>query len=154
MKRFMNKKVAVIGLTAGLLLGGAGAAFAYWTNSGSGNGSALTGAPTGTVTVNQTSTITAMYPGDTQTLSGNFTNTGAGAVKVGSVTATIGTLPGGCVAGDFSIGGTAPVNAEIAVGSGVGSWTGLTITMNDTALNQDSCQLSTIPIVYSVSAAS
>ncbi len=32
MKRFMNKKVAAIGLAAGLALGAAGAAFAYFTH--------------------------------------------------------------------------------------------------------------------------
>ena len=34
MKRFMNKKVMAIGLAAGLTLGAAGAAFAYFTTSG------------------------------------------------------------------------------------------------------------------------
>ncbi len=33
MKRFMNKKVATIGLAAGLALGAAGAAFAYFTRT-------------------------------------------------------------------------------------------------------------------------
>ena len=32
MKRFMNKKVAAIGLAAGLALGAAGAAFAYFSD--------------------------------------------------------------------------------------------------------------------------
>ena len=36
MKRFMNKKVVAIGLAAGLTLGAAGAAFAYFTSTGSG----------------------------------------------------------------------------------------------------------------------
>ena len=34
MKRFMNKKVAAIGLAAGLALGVAGGAFAYFTTTG------------------------------------------------------------------------------------------------------------------------
>jgi len=42
MKRFMNKKVAAIGLAAGLALGAAGAAFAYFTSSGTGTGTAAT----------------------------------------------------------------------------------------------------------------
>ncbi len=44
MKRFMNKKVATIGLAAGLALGAAGAAFAYYTATGQGNGTATAGA--------------------------------------------------------------------------------------------------------------
>ena len=39
MKRFMNKKVVAIGLAAGITLGGAGAAFAYFTHSGQVTGS-------------------------------------------------------------------------------------------------------------------
>ena len=43
MKRFMNKKVAAIGLAAGLALGAAGAAFAYFTTAGQGTGNASVG---------------------------------------------------------------------------------------------------------------
>lgn len=43
MKRFMNKKVATIGLAAGLALGAAGAAFAYFTTTGSGSGDTTAG---------------------------------------------------------------------------------------------------------------
>ena len=43
MKRFMNKKVVAIGLAAGITLGGAGAAFAYFTSTGNGTGSATVG---------------------------------------------------------------------------------------------------------------
>jgi hypothetical protein len=39
----MNKKVAAIGVAAGLVLGGAGAAFAYFTTSSTGAGSASVG---------------------------------------------------------------------------------------------------------------
>ena len=40
MKRFINKKVVAIGVAAGLVLGGAGAALAGWSTTGSGSGSA------------------------------------------------------------------------------------------------------------------
>ena len=43
MKRFMNKKVAAIGLAAGLALGVAGGAFAYFTRPVSGTGRRRTG---------------------------------------------------------------------------------------------------------------
>ncbi len=87
-------------------------------------------------------------------LTGTFSNTNPGSVKVGTVTATIGTLPTGCVAGDFTITGTGVVNAEIPNGSDVGSWSGISIQMIDTGSNQDACETQTIPITYSVSAAS
>jgi hypothetical protein len=58
------------------------------------------------------------------------------------------------VAGDFTITGTGVVNAEINAGSNVGAWSGITLAMNDTAANQDACKSQTIPVSFSVSAAS
>ena len=148
-----NKKAVAIGLSAGLALGMSGLALAYWTSSGTGSGSASTGTTVG-VTVNQTTVVSGLYPGDAAVaLTGTFDNTNAGSVKVGTVTATIGTLPGGCVSGDFTITGTGVVNAEIPHGTAVGAWSGITIQMNDTAINQDGCKTQTIPITYAVSAA-
>ena len=43
MKRFMNKKVAVVGLTVALVMGVGGAAFAYFSSTGGGTGSAGVG---------------------------------------------------------------------------------------------------------------
>jgi hypothetical protein len=62
MKRFMNKKVAAIGLGAGLALGVAGGAFAYFQTSGSGQGSTTAGTA-GSVAL-QASIAGAIVPGD------------------------------------------------------------------------------------------
>ena len=149
----ISRKGLVFGVSAGVALGLTGAAFAYWTTTGTGSGTGATGT-TVAVTVNQTTVVTGLYPGDTPVaLSGNFTNTNSGAVKVGTVSAVIGTLPSGCVTGDFTIAGTGVVNAEIPSGTSVGAWSGITIQMNDTLLNQDTCKTQTIPITYTVSAA-
>jgi hypothetical protein len=61
MKRFMNKKVAAIGLAAGLALGAAGIAAAYFTSTGNGTGSASVGTATNWSVVQASSTGT-MYP--------------------------------------------------------------------------------------------
>lgn len=61
-KRFMNKKVVAIGLAAGITLGGAGAAFAYFTTSGTGSGSTAAGSA-GTVSLSA-SIAGAIVPGD------------------------------------------------------------------------------------------
>ncbi|HWA68078.1 MAG TPA: hypothetical protein VG899_17075 [Mycobacteriales bacterium] len=151
MRKINNKKKAAAILGGGALaLTSGGIALAYWTSTGSGSGTAATGSVQN-VAVVQTSTSSGLYPGGSVTLSGDFNNTNSGKVYVGTVTATLGTLPEGCVAGDFTITGTAPVNAEIAPGSGVGAWTGITLTMNDTSSNQDACKSQTIPVTYSVS---
>lgn len=135
------------------------AAYAYWTAGGSGTGSAATGNTT-PITVNQTSTVTGLYPGATPTaLSGNFTNTNSGAVYVGSVTASVHTFSSqtditkpACTQADFAIGGTATVNANVPAGTGVGSWSGLTIQLTNGAGNQDNCKnLSSLQIDYTAS---
>lgn len=147
MKR--NKKTTAI-LTVALLTV-AGGAYGYWTTTGSGSGSAATGTVVG-VTVNQTSLVTGLYPGGpAQSITGTFNNSNSGAVYVTAVTAVLGTLPSGCVPADFTIAGTAPVNANIASGSGVGTWTGLTIAMNNTPVSQDGCKSATIPLVLASS---
>ena len=60
MRKPSKKALAV--LTTAALLAGGGTAFAYWTNPGTGSGTATTGnnAP---ITVNQSSVVTGMAPG-------------------------------------------------------------------------------------------
>jgi len=140
-------KVAAV--TVGVTLIG-GVAFAYWTTTGSGGGSASTGTVV-PVVVNQTATITGLAPGlAAETLSGTFDNPNAGPVYIGSVTATVtGTDKAGCTASDYTIAGTAPVNAEIPSGNGVGSWSGLTIRFNNKpTVNQDACKTATVTLAY------
>ena len=146
--RFHKKTVAIA--AAVLLIVGGGAAFAYWTNSGSGTGQATTGSNQ-TIVVHQTSTVTGLAPGlPAQTLSGNFDNPNTSPVYVTSVTASItGTDKTGCDASDYTIAGSAPVAAEVPAGSAVGSWTGLTIAFNNKpAINQDACKDAVVAIAY------
>jgi hypothetical protein len=56
MKRFMTKKVLVVGVVVAVLLGVGGAAFAWWSSSGAGTGSAPVGTASPFV-INQTGTI-------------------------------------------------------------------------------------------------
>jgi hypothetical protein len=149
------KKLAV----TAVLLAIAASAYAYWTSSGTGTGSAGTGTTTG-ITVNQTSTVTGLYPGGpAQALSGNFTNTNAGAVVVASVNATIssvtkavGAPAGACTAADYTLSGfpttTVTPTAGIPSGTGVGTWSGGTIAMVNSAGNQDGCKGATVNISY------
>jgi len=157
-----TKKKVAAGAAAAALLASTGVAAAYWTQGGSGDGSAATG-DTVAVTVNQTTEVSDLYPGgDAVTLSGDFDNTNDGPVKVGSVTVVVDEdfseqadeAKPACTADDFEIGGSAPVNAEIEKGTGVGSWTGLTIKLVNSETNQDNCKgLSAVPLVYSVTPA-
>lgn len=145
-KRFSKKWVAIS--TAGLLVIGGGA-FAYWSNVGSGPGTATTGTNL-SVVVNQTSTVSGLAPGlPAQSLSGNFDNPNSGPVFVTAVTAVVtGTDKTGCTATDYTIAGTAPVGAEIPAGPGVGAWTGLTIQFNNKGTNQDACKNAAVTLSY------
>jgi hypothetical protein len=154
-----NKRLAGFFLAGAATLSGMGVAAAYWTASGGGTGNATSGT-TQTVTVNQTTTVSGMYPGDTVALTGNFNNPNPGKVYITAVTASIGTFSsqtaGGlpaCTQADFSITGTSNTPGEIASGNNVGSWSGLSITLIDNPTgNQNNCQnLTTIPITYSAS---
>ncbi len=152
-----RKRAATLGALAVIAVG---TAFAFWTMGGSGTGSASAQNPTTNLVVNQTTTLAAMYPGDSaQTISGNFNNTNTGPVYAGTVTASIasvtkatGAPTGTCDATDFTLATPAmTVNAEVPVGSGQGSWTGATIKFNNKATNQDACKGATVSLAYAIS---
>lgn len=151
--RRIGKRAITIVVGATVLLASAGIAFAYWTNTGSGTGTASTGT-NAAVVVNQTSTVTGLAPGlPAQSLSGNFDNPNAGPIHVAAVTAAVtGTDKVGCDATDYSIAGTATVNADVPAGDDVGTWSGLTIQFNNKpGANQDACKNAVVAIAYTSS---
>lgn len=150
-----TKKFIAIAAVTGVLLAGAGVAYAYWTAGGSGTGTAETGTSE-VVTVNQVSVISDLRPGGVaQELSGTFDNPNDTPVYVTSVTVSISSVTGGdgaCTAADYVLtGATMAVGAEIAAGNGVGAWSGATIAFdNDPLVNQDGCKNATVNLTYSV----
>ncbi len=152
-RSFALAVVAVLALTGG--------AIAYWTASGAGTGTGDAAGAQQALTVNQTTSLAAMYPGDSaQTLSGDFDNANPGPIRVGTVTVSIasvtkavGAVAGTCDASDFTLAGAAmTVNAEVPNGDGQGSWSGATIKFNNKAgANQDQCKGATVSLSYSTS---
>ncbi len=153
-----KKRAAAVGAAAALCLIGGTTAFAYWTTSGSGVGSAATG-NTVPVTINATNAaITGLYPGGpARALSGNFDNTNPGKVYIGQVSVAISSistpqansgLPA-CTSDDFTLVNATATNGEIASGTGVGAWSGASIAMKDTAANQDNCKGVTVNLAFS-----
>ena len=156
MKKNKRRGTKVVALAAALVLAG-GAAFAWWTAGGSGTGSASTGDVAG-ITVNQTSTITGLYPGGSAvSLAGNFTNGNSGAVHVAQVSVAVqdgwsvqaDTAKPACTAGDFVLVQPAATNADVPSGTGVSSWGGASIRLTNSAANQDNCKNVSVPLVYS-----
>jgi hypothetical protein len=83
MKRFMNKKLLVVGVAVAVLLGVGGAAFAYFTSTGSGTGSAAVGTSTNLV-IHQLGPI---YDSTLSPLPGNMPSLGfdaTGAYELGN----------------------------------------------------------------------
>ena len=169
MKRFINKKVAAIGLAAGLVLGGAGAAFAYFTSTGSGTGTATTGSATNwTVSVPSTThtdltPVSTIGTGPSDTLSYSITNAGTGfqnlataTISVASVTAGPVSGPNACTANDFSVGGElAGVTHVTTIGTDeagtspgpAGVYNGtVSLQLVDNGQNQDQCQGATVTL--------
>lgn len=149
-RSFLRHKIAALGATCFLLA--AVGAYAYWTTAGSGSGSAATGTTDG-LTVNQTSTLTPLYPGGAaQPLSGDFDNPNDGPIRVATVTVSLGSIegsPAGCSIADYQINDPiATVDADIDPGYGMGSWSGPSLEMLDTAGDQNGCQDVTVNLVY------
>src|SRR5262245_27906514 len=87
-----KRGLKVAAIAGGLVLVG-GVAFAFWTQSGSGVGSARTANTTG-ITVNQTGDpVSGLGPGVAALpLGGDFTNNNTSTVHVSSVTVTIASI--------------------------------------------------------------
>jgi hypothetical protein len=149
-----TKKTKIAVLTAALVIGASGTAYAYWSQLGAGAGGATTGT-TSAVVVNQTNTVTGLYPGGpAQALSGNFNNPNSGPVTVGLVSATVtATSVTGCLSTWYSITGTgSPATQVIPAGTAQGAWSGLSVSLLNDAANQDVCKTATITITYAVAA--
>ena len=153
MAKFTKKtKIAIV--TAALVIGASGTAYAYWTQAGTGTGGGTTGT-NAAVTALQSSTVSNLYPGNTQALAGTFTNPNPGAVTVGAVTATVTTgAPGTCLAAWYVISGSDSEAPHVLPAGAGGTWSGLSVTMtNNLTVNQDACKGVAITITYAVAAA-
>jgi hypothetical protein len=157
LKLAKRRGLVLAGVALTLAVGGI--AYAFWTGGGSGTGSGAAANGVSGLTANQTTTLTAMYPGDSaQTISGDFDNPNSGPVYVNSVTVSIasvtpavGHAPGTCDATDFTLASpTMNVGAEVASGTSVGSFTGATIKFNNKPTNQDACKGATVSLSYTI----
>jgi len=151
-----TRKTTITVVTAALVLGVGGTAYAYWTQVGAGTGSAAMGTTTAPLVVNQTSVVTGLVPGGTPVLlAGTIDNPNTGEVKAGLVTASVtATSITGCDKTWFAIAGAAtPTTQAVLPGNAKGNWSGLTVALNNNAVNQDLCKGASITITYAVAVA-
>ena len=154
----LRRQWKLMALALVFLLIAVGIGYAFWTTSGTGAGSASTD-DTQAITVNQTTTVAGLFPGGTaQALAGDFTNSNPGGVQVATVNASIGGVSGPniaagtpCTAADYQLNGfPVAVGAEVPNGTNVGSWSGGSIQMLNTATNQNGCKGATVAIAYTI----
>jgi len=167
MRKLTKKTNAII---AGAVIAGlasAGGAYAYWTSSGSGTGTAATSAgAAGLLKVNQLTAPTALSPGLGQAAVTfnvqNLGGTGGQAYQVENVTVSIGSVSlavgavGTCTAADYSlttgsVQPLVPVNQLVAAAATGATVTGPTLSFATSTSNQDGCKGATVNLVYTLS---
>jgi hypothetical protein len=138
MKRFMNKKLLVVGVAVALVLGIGGGAFAYFTSQGAGTGSAQVGTTSpflinqlGTTVYNSTIGLpdyqwSQAFNGPQITQFGNKVTLAASSAPLNNVTVAMTMCDGGCGGVNASVipSYTTPVTVNIysvAAGGGLGT---------------------------------
>ncbi len=155
--RLTRKSKLILAGVATIAITG-GTAFAYWTTSGSGTGTAAVGT-SAPVTVNQKAgtTITNLTPGSlAQPIDFTIDNTATFNQTITTVTVSIvsitnqSTGPNPCTAADFSIvqpvfpyGDLTPGEHDFLSGD-----TGATLQLKNTASNQDACKGATVNLKF------
>jgi hypothetical protein len=160
MKKLSFKKKMIAGAAAGaLVLGIAGGAFAYFTSTGSGTGSATTGSatPWGVVVTGDTTSldltpVPTIGSGPSDTESYKITNASTGqqnlaqaVISVSAVTPGPVAGPNACTASDFSVNGAAvgaPFTQTIGINEAAGGFytNSVSLQLVDNGANQDRCQ--------------
>jgi len=152
-----SKKLAALAIAAGVAIT-ASAAFAYWTTTGSGSGSASVGT-TSDLSISPVTITGTLVPGGTAAAVAFTINNGSPTVlHLGQVVADEGVvtndvpawphgisgLPNGCSPLDFTFSSAATSYSVPATGTAPGSGT---LSMSDSANNQDACK-GTTPVLH------
>lgn len=147
-RKLLKKRTALV-LSAVAVLAVAGIAVAFWTTSGSGEGSGSVAASNGTITLHGTVT-NALTPGGSSPVTFTADNSGSSSLEVATVKSVVSIddthAKAGCEASDFSIADTAEGQVIAAKSSGVSLAHDGSISMADTAANQDACKGATISL--------
>jgi hypothetical protein len=150
MKKFTLKKKMIAGAAvAALALGAGSAAFAYWTASGSGSSTGTVAASNGALVLHASFPAATLFPGDTENVSFTADNNGAQAVAVGTVHTEVTTSDVNCDAADFLVPDAIENQSIPANSTDVALTNGSTITMTNTAANQDACKSATLTLTLS-----
>lgn len=150
-----KKGIAALAAVAVVAIGAMGA-YAYWTTTGSGAGSAGVGTST-PLTITQLGTVSNLVPGGTaQDIDFRVTNGATFNQYVTGVTVVVDpawSAGGGanpCNAADFTVTPISWTGADLTPGDHdyVGAASGAKIAMINQASNQDACKGVSVPLVF------
>lgn len=135
MKRFRSKKWLVALAAAAAIAALSVGAFAYFTTSGAGTGSASVGSPTGIeLSGNPVGTL---YPaGADLPVTVSIHNAGSGAQHVGTISGTVSTN-GDCLGSDFEVD---DITYNDTLAAGDSDTASTKVRMLDSGSDQDACQ--------------
>jgi hypothetical protein len=164
MKHHLTKTMGAIALTAGLVLGGGGIAFAYFTSGGSGTGQATVGSTGRTdFAVTSSWSDTNLFPGsDAVPFTLTVQNTGSGDEHAGVVDITVasqtetgdvfdhGAAVSGCLASWFTVTPQVTVGSTLSAGAYDRDIEGADISMTETGTSQDACQGHAVDMTFTV----
>lgn len=161
----LRYKIAAGAATGAMILGGGGAAFAYFTGDGNGTGTATVGS-TATWSVAKTGISGSMYPGaGSSVVTFTVTNNGSGAqaIESGNLAALVkddgsgnitqsGTALVGCLSTWFHASpGTPASGYGVSIAATHSTTDDVTVTMDDSGTNQDVCKGATPDVKLTVS---
>jgi hypothetical protein len=144
MKKFLTKKrVAVLAVLAVAAIGAVGG-YAYFTNSGSGTGTASVG--TSSDIQLGSDLVGTLYPGGADVpVTVNIHNPGSGAEHVGTISGTVADN-GSCLGSWFQVDS---VDYDATLASGGSDTADTSVRMLDSGTNQDACKSLTMTIDWS-----
>jgi hypothetical protein len=141
-RSFLNRKTAlIVGAGVAIVALSGTAAFAYWTTSGSGTGSATTASSNGTIGLHA-SFANGLTPGAAAPVTLTADNTGTSSLYVAKVhlaSVTVDAAHAACTVADYTMPDVTSNTTVAAGASGTALGTG-TLTFADTTANQDACK--------------
>lgn len=143
-----RKKVAAAAAVATVAMGGV-VAYAFWTTTGAGSGSANAASSNGTVTL-YASFAPGIYPGGTESVSFTADNGGATDLEVRTIHLASVSVDSGhssCVVGDFSMADVTSNTVVPHASTGYAlTGSGSLVYVNDPVNSQDACKGATITL--------
>jgi hypothetical protein len=138
--KFMNKKRAIVALAAIAVVAFAGVAYAYFTTTGAGSGSATVG--TSSAVVLHGTAPATLYPGTSSVVNFTVDNPSSGHQLVNTIhldSVSTDAAHSACVMADFTMPDVAAAQ-DVPAGNGTAITATGTLTLNNTSVSQDDCK--------------